>query len=369
MSYAPYGPRPTAGWRIVNSLWMLTGFLSLGLLWFIGFWMVAIRRRTSALWYIAAVVVTALDVAVIVLVALSNADPDNSVLDTLGSTILGIILLGVPVAAFTMNVSWLRWLWQDQLARGGGGWTAAPAGFAPSPWTSGPGVGHVPEGAPVAWAPGQAGGQSGYLGGAAASYPAGQPAGNAAWGRSGQNPPGRHAGGAGAPVWGQPAPFGQFGQPGQPDQSSRATPTAWESAPYPGSQQPARVPGAHRGSAHQGSPAPAPAAPADTGAVPVIGGPQLDLNAASVAQLAALPGSSGPLALAIVAERDARGAYARVSDLVARGVVQPHVFLAFSTGLFAGPLAAPPTPGLDGEPAARRRDDGGEAGGGRRLEF
>ena len=145
-------------------------------------------------------------------------------------------------------------------------------------------------------------------------------------------------------------------------------PQATGAQPYP------QTPGARRGvhgagaGSAPGHATPAPAA-SGTGATPVIGGPPLDLNAASVAQLAALPGAGQALARAIVAERDARGAYARVSDLVARGVVQPHVFLAFSTGLFAGPLAAPPTPGLEGEAAARRSGDGGEAGGGRRLEF
>ncbi|WP_394162734.1 ComEA family DNA-binding protein [Galactobacter valiniphilus] len=396
MSYAAYGPRPTAGWRIVNSLWMLTGFLSLGLLWFLGFWIVAIRRRSSVLWYVAAVVVTALDVAMFVLTGLGIEDQDNQNLKNWSGVVMGLLMFAVPAVALTMNVFWLRWLWQDQLASGRGAWVAVPAvaglpaAYAPSPWTRGPQAGQRPDGAAGAWVPGQ--GQAQGQGGYPAGYPGGNAGGYGAWGQPGQ--PGQagqagqvgqaaRVGGAAPQAWGQPAPLGQFGQPGQ---SGQPGPPAWGAAPSAGPLQQAHGSGARSGAhaaggnaAANGAPRPSrgtgptpgtpPTGATGTGATPVIGGPQLDLNAASVAQLAALPGAGQALARAIVAERDARGAYARVSDLVARGVVQPHVFLAFSTGLFAGPLAAPPTPGLEGEAAARRSDDGGEAGGGRRLEF
>ncbi len=384
MSYAAYGPRPTAGWRIVNSLWMLTGFLSLGLLWFLGFWIVAIRRRSSVLWYVASVVVTALCVSMFVLTGLGVEDPENQGLKNSSTLVMGTLMFGVPVAALTMNVYWLRWLWQDQLARGRGAWVAVPAGagmpvaYAPSPWTRGPQAGQRHDGAAEAWVPGQ--GQAQGQGGYPASYPGGNAGGYGAWGQASQAGQVGRVGGAVPQAWGQPAPLGQFGQPGQP------APPTWGAPPSAGPQQQAHGGGARGGAHAAGSNAAANGAPRPsrgtgptpgtpltgapgTGATPVIGGAQLDLNAASVAQLAALPGAGEALARAIVAERDARGAYARVSDVVARGVVQPHVFLAFSTGLFAGPLAAPPTPGLEGEAAARRRDDGGEAGGGRRLEF
>jgi hypothetical protein len=349
VSQGTVGGTPTVGWRIANSLWMLWGFLSLGLLWFVGFWIVAVRRRSSALWYITAVLVTALDVALWVLVGMSSSRPDDDSIRSSGSTVLGMLIFVVPVVALVTNIGWLRWLWRHQQASRRQFW----GGYGgPSPWRT------VPDGAGSPW-PGGTGNAGASFGGQYAGAPQGQyggqtPAPGQAWGTAGAQGPGPvtwgYYGTAGTAQGRQSPPGGQSGQALPPWLAG----TPMQGQPHGGAQQ-------------------RPAAPTPgTGAVPVIGGPLLDLNLASLGQLAALPGVGEELARAIVVERDARGAYRAVSELVARGVVQPHVFLTFSTRLSAGPMAAPPTPGLGQGPGpapSGRRAAGRENDGGRRLEF
>ena len=56
--------------------------------------------------------------------------------------------------------------------------------------------------------------------------------------------------------------------------------------------------------------------------------PLLDVNAASAAQLDALPGIGPAYSTAIVSARDLEGPFTTTDDLVARGVIPEHVYAA-----------------------------------------
>lgn len=111
-------------------------------------------------------------------------------------------------------------------------------------------------------------------------------------------------------------------------------PVAGQSGSWPSTLPPGLLPppGTYYPPAPTGTtptPAPTPAPTAEAGAGTHAGAGErapgrLDLNTATVEQLAALPGLSRPAAERIVAEREARGGFQSLADLAGLGEVAPH---------------------------------------------
>jgi hypothetical protein len=93
---------------------------------------------------------------------------------------------------------------------------------------------------------------------------------------------------------------------------------------------------------------PAGGPPADPAAS--ASGPQLDLNAVTVEQLASLPGLSQRVARRIVREREARGGYLAVADIVGVAELAPHEYARLRDRLTCVPRrsADPPASGTVG---------------------
>lgn len=345
---------PSAGWKIVHSLWMLWGFLSLGMMWSIGFGYIAIRTR-QARWIVPAVI-SFLANAYFWLPAWANlltgwTASDGSVFTTAAVAVdlIGFFVFGG--VAIGLNGSWLRWLWGHQQRRWAREMAAQGHRVEPAPYgapfggpderqlVAGPDGRHYALGAPI----GPPAGAQGVGGNAPGrSQEAGSPV---AW--TGQSP----WGGPGIDLTRPPSRPGPF-QAGPPASGHRSF--------IP--QAPA-FPAALSGPGPAG---PAPSSP--SAATGPLGTAPLDLNAADVGRLMSLPGMTGELAARIVAERVARGPYARVTDLVAREVVAPHVFLRFSTQLAVDPALASLTPPATG-PSTPPGGHEPHAPAGRRLEF
>lgn len=270
-------PTRTVGWGVSRSLWMLWGFCSLGMLWFIGFIVMAIRVRSRSA-IISAACVTVVNLIVLAGIVANTEEPEGTDPPAWLLTVFSIFMIATPVLAFLLNPLWLRILWSRQFPHA----VAHPSGAYM------PGVGMT----------------QGYLGGTIATD--------------------------------EGTRWGQGSYP-----ASRPAPQAWR---YPEQRPVAPGQGGQAG----------PGGAAQPG---VIDGPTLNVNQASWQELGLLPGVGEQLGRAIVAERDRGGPYERVTDLVTRGVVPPHVLFFFSTRLVAGPPlpGARPAPGpLPGPPPGRR---------------
>ena len=355
------------GWTLGYSLWMGWGLLSFGFLWWVGFWGRAARTRQVA-WVVAASAFTVLAVLTVILFVVADqheaATGDTNLFGFAGLAWVAMAVGGLA-AALSMNPSWLRFLREEEdfnarpsyvlgdgrrvMLRDSGRVALPPQERA---WGSYPQAGQA----------GQAG-QPGQLGQDAwAAQFGGQRAGEQAYGQPypdayQQSYPGAY-----------PLPYPPGAQQGQgPGSVPEYGVGSWPPAPARGRRRAQEAPG-------KGGQPPVPARVFGGSVNGSLGAPMLDLNVASLDQLAAVPGLGEAYARAIVAEREHGGPYGRATDVVVRAEVPPHVFMAFSASVTVrggGPRAVP-QPGTrpqNGQPGAQQRPWPEDEHPGRRLEF
>jgi hypothetical protein len=123
-------PRPTLGWRIRHSWWLLFPILGFGCLNGIGFIYVGLRTRRPA-WWVAGIVYLLAGWAFFILVGTS--DPESNASDWFVGGFMAV-WIGSLVHACLINSAWLQWRsgyvpWHAQPPMSG----PAGAGYVPPP--------------------------------------------------------------------------------------------------------------------------------------------------------------------------------------------------------------------------------------------
>jgi len=98
-----------------------------------------------------------------------------------------------------------------------------------------------------------------------------------------------------------------------------------------------------------------PPPPAPVQAAPTVGASPLDVNSASEAELAALPGFDATTAAQIVTARSQAGGFRDVTELVTRAGVKPHLLAGVQGQVTVTPAPSTPQPPPPAAPANGRR--------------
>ncbi|GAA4716461.1 ComEA family DNA-binding protein [Phytohabitans rumicis] len=155
MSTAPDNrPRPTFGWRVRHSWWLLFSILGFGCLNGVGFLYIGLRARRPE-WWIPGIAYLVAAWAFFVLA--SNLAPESAAATWFSMSWLAV-WAGSLLHACLINSAWLRWRagyvpWHAEptvALRRGAGFSPPPPGLAPPPgYYYGPGPAAAPPGPPV----------------------------------------------------------------------------------------------------------------------------------------------------------------------------------------------------------------------------
>ncbi len=298
-------PAASLKWRLLHSWWLLLPILGMSCLGGFGFIYVGFRAKRAA-WWIAGIAYTLIGWTAFILVG----ESDTAIKEWATGAVLAIWMATI-VHAVLINSSWLRWR----------------AGFRP--WhAASPAAGSAAGGA--------------YPPGTLAPPPGLSPATPAA--QSPNHPPTSPAYPPTPSMQSPASPAYPPTSPAYPPAYPPASPAYPSAGPGSDPATAAYPTGAYFGPGPVAAPVPAQGQPAAASAG------QLDVNAARLDDLAALPGFDPQRARYVLTERDRRGGFGGLPEFAAAANLAPHEYARLRDRL----VCTPPTGPAPGQPPQGR---------------